>query len=117
MNEKTDIKEDNPQFWTSKANLFWVTLALLLATFHLVAHHNFPELNPPASPNKPSWIRVSLYGELAIHILFLGAVITGIRNRVTGLKSPSYSDEGTLSIGSSEPSTEAGIRWGEIGGI
>jgi hypothetical protein len=117
MSEQTEIKSENAQFWMSKANLFWVTLALLLVAFHVVIHHRFPEFNPPATPNKPSWMRMSLYGELAIHILFLGAVITGVRNRVPGLKRPSYSDEGTLSIGSSESSREAEIRWSEIGGI
>lgn len=117
MNKKTGIKEEYTQFWTSKANLFWVVLALLLVTFHIVVHRNFAEFNPPATPNKPSWMRVVLYGELAIHILFLGAVITGIRNRIPGLKHTSYSDEDALSIGSPEPSTEAEIRWGEIGCI
>jgi hypothetical protein len=118
MSEQTGIKNENTQFWTSKANLSWIALALLLVAFHLVVRHSFPQFNPPATPNKPSWVRVSLYGELAVHILFLGAVITGITNRIPDLKRPSYSDEGTLRIGSfSDGYTGGGIHWGEIGGI
>lgn len=117
MTEQTEIKDENTQFWTSRANLFWVALALLLMGFHLAVRHSFPAFNPPATPDKPFWMRGALYGELAIHILFLGAVITGIRNRIPGWKRPSYSDDGTLSIGSAEPSSGPGIRWSEIGGI
>ena len=60
---------------------------------------------------------MALYGELLVHIAFLGAVIVGIRNRIPSLRHPSYSDDGTLSIGSSQLSIRPEIRWGEIAGI
>jgi hypothetical protein len=104
-------------FWTSKGNIFWVTVALLMLAAHAITHHKLPAFTPPATLDKAAWIRAVLYGELLVHILFLGAVITGIRNRIPSMKRPSYSDDGTLSLGSSQLSSRAATRWKEIAGI
>jgi hypothetical protein len=108
--------EEN-SFWTSTGNLIWVSIALLMLASHVIIRHKFPIFTPPATLDKPAWMRTALYGELFVHILFLGAVIVGIRNRIPNLKRPSYSDDGTLSIGSSQPASHATTRWSEIGGI
>jgi len=81
---------------------------------HLAIGHRFPQLNPPATPDKPEWIRIALYGEFLTDIVVFGAVITAIRNRVAALKHPGYSDDGTLTIAMSQTSNAAVIRWGEI---
>jgi hypothetical protein len=103
--------------WASKGNIFWITLAVLLLTTHIVVKHLMPAFNPPATLDKPYWMRAALYGELLVHIFVFGAAITGIRNRIPSLKRPSYSDDGTLSIGSSQPSISENTRWGEIASI
>ncbi|MEO6910033.1 MAG: hypothetical protein ABI158_03825 [Edaphobacter sp.] len=108
--------KDN-SFWTSTGNLIWVSLALLALAAHAIIQHKFPNFTPPATLDKPTWMRTALYGELFVHILFLGAVIVGIRNRIPNLKRPSYSDDGTLSIGSSQLASRATTRWSEIAGI
>jgi hypothetical protein len=104
-------------FWTSKGNLFWAALALLMLGTHALISHRYPAFTPPATPDKPDWMRAALYGELVVHIVFLGAVITGIRNSIPSLNRPNYSDDGTLDIGSSQPSRQAAGRWGEVAAI
>jgi hypothetical protein len=105
------------RFWTSRGNLLWVSFAVLLLVIHVVVKHQFPAFTPPASSGKPTWMRWGLFGEMYVHIAFLGAVIVGIRNRIPSLKNPSYSDDGTLSIGESQSSSRDTTRWGQIGGI
>ena len=95
----------------------WIGAALLILSLHAAVRHAFPTFTPPATDDKPAWIRFSLQGEFLLHLAFLGAVITGIRNRIPGLKRPSYSDDGTLSITSSEPLIDDEVRWAEIGFI
>ncbi len=111
------MTSEEDSFWTSKGNLIWVTLALFMLAAHIIIRHEFPTFTPPATLDKPAWMRTALYVELLVHILFLGAVIVGIRNRIPSLKRPSYSDDGTLTIGSSQPADRAATRWGEIAGI
>lgn len=111
------MTSEESSFWTSKGNLFWVGVALVMLTAHVIIRHKFPLFTPPATLDKPAWIRTALYGELVVHILFLGAVIVGIRNRIPSLKRPSYSDDGTLSISSSQTASRAIARWSEIAGI
>lgn len=108
--------EANP-FWTSTGNLVWASVAVLMFAAHVIIRHKYPIFTPPATLDKPAWIRGALYGELLVHILFLGAVIVGVRNRIPGLKHPSYSDDGTLSIASSQPAGRSTARWSEIAWI
>jgi hypothetical protein len=103
--------------WRSGANLFWIALALATLAVHVTVRHWYPSFTPPSSPDKPLWMRTGLYGEFVIHIAALGAVITGIRNRIPWWKQPAYSDEGTLDIKCSQPSMQQETRWGEIGWI
>jgi hypothetical protein len=81
---------------------------------HVAVRHQWPGFTPPATPDKPSWMRISLYGEFGVHITFLGAVITGIRNRVPCLKNPRYNDDGIQDIRSTEPLISTDPNWGEI---
>src|ERR1700744_5384380 len=99
-------------FLTSRGNLRWVTLALLMYALHLAIGHRFPLLNPPATPDKPGWIRIALYGEFLTDIVIFGAVVTAIRNRVPALKRPAYSDDGTLTIATSQTSNTGAVEWG-----
>jgi len=99
---------------TSRANLIWISAALLLIGLHVAVRHDWPGFTPPATPDKPEWIRVALDGEFGVHLAFLGAVITGIINRIPSLKNPSYTYDGTLSISSSEPLASIDPKWGEI---
>jgi hypothetical protein len=105
------------RLWTSIGNLFWVSVALLMLTAHVIIQHKFPLFTPPATLNKPTWIRVALKGELLVHILFLGVVILGIRNRIPDWAHPHYSDDGTLGIGSTQIADSAKTRWSEIASI
>lgn len=109
------MADENDRFLTSRANLCWVTLALLIYALHLALGHRFPQLNPPATPDKPEWVRMALYGEFLADILVFGAVITTIRNRIPALKNPGYSDDGTLTIATSQIPRASAVRWGEIG--
>ena len=103
--------------WKSRANLFWIFLALAVLTVHLALRHWYPRFTPPASPGKPLWMRTALYGEFAIHIAMLGAVITAIRNRIPWWKQPTYDDEGTLTIDSTEILPQPKTQWAETGWI
>jgi hypothetical protein len=104
-------------FWRSGANLFWTALALTMLAAHATARHWYPAFTPPASPDKPLWMRAGLYAEFAIHISVLGALITAVGNRIPWLRKPAYSDEGTLSIESAEALPQAETQWAEIGWI
>ena len=84
---------------------------------HLAVRQKVPAFTPPATPDKEPWVRATLYGEFLVHIAFLGAVITAIRNRIPLLKDPGYADDGTLGIGSRQAPNQAGPRWTEILGI
>jgi len=117
IKNRVNMDASGDRFWSSKPNLFWVGLAVLLLATHVVLKREFPIFTPPASPDKSAWLRIALFAEMFVHIAFLGAVIVGITNRIPSLKNPSYSLDGTLSIGESQPSTRAGTRWGQIGGI
>jgi hypothetical protein len=109
---------DERHSWiTSRINLSWIAAALLLSGLHIAVRHQWPGFTPPASPDKPEWIRIALYSELGAHIVFLGVAIMGVRNRIPCLKTPSYSDDGTLSISSSEPFVSTDPKWGEIAAI
>ncbi len=79
---------------------------------HLGTKYYYPSFTPPATLDKPLWIRVGLYGELCFHIGVLGAMIVGIRNRIPFLRTPSYSDDGTVGIG--VESAYERIHWGHI---
>jgi hypothetical protein len=109
---------EEKSLWVSKGNLGWLALAVGLLTTHVITRHLLPGFTPPATPDKSAWMRVALYGELFVHIVLLGSVIVGIRNRIPNLKRPSYSDDGTLSIGSPQVLGRATTpRWNEIIGI
>ena len=62
-------------------------------------------------------MRTGLYGEFVIHAALLGAVITAIRNRIPWWNQPTYSDEGTLTIDSTEILPQPETQWAEIGWI
>jgi hypothetical protein len=109
------MADEKGRFLTSRANLCWVTFALLIYAVHLILEHRFPQLNPPATPDKPEWIRMALCGEFLADIVVFGAVVTAIRNRIPALKNPGYRDDGTLTIATSQMSRARAVRWGEIG--
>jgi hypothetical protein len=104
-------------FWRSGPNLFWIVLALTMLAVHIIVRRRYPAFTPPASPDKPLWMRAGIYGELALHIAVLGAVITAIRNRIPCWKQPTYSDEGTLTIDSTKILPQPETEWAEIGWI
>jgi len=104
-------------FWRSGPNLLWIAVALAMLAVHLTVRHWYPGFTPPASPDKPLWMRTALYGEFVIHIAMLGVVITAIRNRIPWLKQPSYSDDGTLTIEFAESLPQSETQWAEISWI
>jgi hypothetical protein len=110
-------KRRSQSFLLSRANLTWCCLAFAIAASQVIIHRRIPAFTPPASPDKPSWVRAGLYGEMIFNVAVLGALITSIRNRIPWWKQPSYSDEGTLTIESAETSTQPEAKWAEIGWI
>jgi hypothetical protein len=104
-------------FWRSGPNLFWIALSLAALAVHVTLRNWYPSFTPPASSDKPLWMRTALYSELALHIAVLGAVITAIRNRIPWWKRPAYSDEGTLTIDSTEILPQPETQWAEISWI
>ena len=101
-------------FLRSRANFTWMLLAFGFAVLHLTVRHWTPIFTPPASANKPLWVRTGLCSEMVFHAVVLGAVITSIRNRIPWWRQPSYADEGTLTIDSAEISPQPETRWAEI---
>jgi hypothetical protein len=108
------VRGEGGKFLTSMGNLSCVVLAALVMTMHVALRHLNPSFTPPATPGKPVWIRMGLYTEFFVHILFLGAVVTGVRNCVPGIRKPSYDDDGTLSIASAQPMPSETVCWIEI---
>lgn len=104
-------------FCRSGPNLFWIVVALAMLAAHVTVGHWYPGFAPPASQDKPLWMRTALYGEFVIHIAMLSAAITAIRNRIPWMKQPSYSDDGTLSIESPEALPQPETQWVEISWI
>jgi len=92
----------------SRGNIIWVTICLAILTFHYAARHLSSAFAPPASSGKPLWIRAGLYAEYYSHLAIFGAFVTAIRNRVAGLRRPTYSDYGTMTLSINESTGTTG---------
>jgi hypothetical protein len=109
------VYEEAQAFWTSKSNLRWIKIAILVLVIHLAIKYHFPAFVPPATPDNPRWMRVLLFGELyVLHLGFLGTLLGEIVNRWS---RASDSDDETLSIGSTQVASRETTRWGEVVGI
>lgn len=98
----------------SRQNLSWVGAALAMLAIHLVLKQHHPDFVPPASMDKQKWIRTSLYVEFFIHLAYLAALFSAVRNSIPALRNPRYGDEEVLSLDSSAPLEDVSIRWGNI---
>ncbi len=89
-------------FLLSPQNIIWVCAAATLLIAHISIHWFVPTFNPPWT-DKPAWIQNALKAELIVHIVFLGAFITAIRNMVPAISSPKYEEDELLDISSEAP--------------
>lgn len=108
------IVEKGTSFFGSKANLLWVTFAAIAVMTHVVLRQFFPAFIPPASADKPGWIKSGIYAEGIIHLTILGAAVTGCQNAIPWWARPRYSDDGTLDIRSEERPNSDLVQWTSI---
>lgn len=109
-----EMTEKRTSIFMTWRNLAWVGVALAMLAVHALLNQQYPEFVPPASPDKQQWIRVSLYSEFVVHLTYLGALLTVIRNSIPAWRDPRSDNDEVISLDSSIQFVSRNIRWNDI---